>query len=68
VSGSSRERFAIDAQETNRSVEKGDNAVREVYAQALKQDLPPPLRKLLERQQEPIQRVHEKVRALHDLG
>jgi uncharacterized protein (TIGR02284 family) len=50
------------------TAEKRDDAAREAYANALKQDLPLPLREVLERQQEHIQRVHDKVRALHDLG
>jgi uncharacterized protein (TIGR02284 family) len=49
------------------TVEKSDNAAMDVYANAQKQELPLPLRELLERQQEHIQRVHDKVRALHDL-
>jgi uncharacterized protein (TIGR02284 family) len=50
------------------TVEKSDNAALEVYANALKQELPLPLRELLGRQQEHIQRVHDEVRALHDMG
>jgi uncharacterized protein (TIGR02284 family) len=50
------------------TAEKRDDAAREAYANALKQDLPLPLRGLLERQQEHIQRVHDQVRALHHLG
>jgi uncharacterized protein (TIGR02284 family) len=50
------------------TVEKSDNAAMDVYANALKQELPLPLRELLGRQQKHIQRVHDQVRALHDLG
>ena len=50
------------------TVEKSDNAAMGVYANALKQELPLPLRELLGRQQEHVQRVHDQVRALHDRG
>jgi uncharacterized protein (TIGR02284 family) len=50
------------------TAEKGEDAAKEAYAKALKEDLPLPLRELLQRQQAHIQRSHDQVKALHDLG
>jgi uncharacterized protein (TIGR02284 family) len=50
------------------TAEKGDDVAKEVYATALKEDLPLPLRELLQRQLTHIQRSHDQIKALHDLG
>jgi uncharacterized protein (TIGR02284 family) len=47
---------------------RGDDVAMKAYADALKEDLPLPLREMLDRQQAHIQRRQEKVKALHDLG
>jgi uncharacterized protein (TIGR02284 family) len=47
---------------------RGDDVAIKAYADALKEDLPLPLREMLDRQQAHIQRRQEKVKALHDLG
>ena len=47
---------------------RGDEVARKAYADALKEDLPLPLREMLDRQQAHIQRTQDKVKALHDLG
>ena len=47
--------------------EKGDDAAKEVFTSALKEDLPLPLRELLQRQLTHIQRSHDRIKALHDL-
>lgn len=46
---------------------EGDEAAGKSFAQALKEDLPLPLREILDRQFAHIQRAHNEVRALHDL-
>lgn len=50
------------------TAERSDGAAMKVYAKALKDDLPLPLRQMLDRQQAHIQRSHDQVKALHDLG
>lgn len=45
----------------------GDEAAAKRYAKALKEDLPLPLREILDRQSAHIQRVHDEVRAIYDL-
>jgi uncharacterized protein (TIGR02284 family) len=47
---------------------EGDEAATKTYAQALRNELPLPLREMLDRQFAHIQRAHDEVRALHDLG
>jgi uncharacterized protein (TIGR02284 family) len=49
------------------AAEKSDDRAEKAYAKALKQELPLPLREMLDRQLEHIQRSHEQVRTLHDL-
>ena len=50
------------------TAEKFDEATLKIYAAALKEELPLPLREMLDRQQAHIQRSHDQSRALHDLG
>jgi uncharacterized protein (TIGR02284 family) len=50
------------------TAEKADEATQEVYTDALRQELPLPLRQMLEQQLTHIRRSHDEVRALHDLG
>jgi uncharacterized protein (TIGR02284 family) len=49
------------------AAEKSDDHVRKAYANALKQELPLPLREMLDRQLAHIERSHDEVSALHDL-
>jgi uncharacterized protein (TIGR02284 family) len=49
------------------AAEKSDDKAEKAYAKALKQELPLPLREMLDRQLAHIQRSHDQVRALHDL-
>lgn len=49
------------------AAEKSDEKAEKAYAKALKQELPLPLREMLDRQLAHIQRSHDEVRALHDL-
>ncbi len=49
------------------AAEKSDDKAEKAYAKALKQELPLPLREMLDRQLAHIQRSHDEVRALHDL-
>lgn len=46
---------------------EGDEAAAKTYAQALRNELPLPLRAMLDRQFAHIQRAHDEVRCLHDL-
>jgi uncharacterized protein (TIGR02284 family) len=48
------------------TAEQGEDAAREAYAVALREDLPLPLRVLLDRQRVHIQRSHDDVKALRD--
>ncbi|HEY3988011.1 MAG TPA: PA2169 family four-helix-bundle protein [Acidobacteriaceae bacterium] len=48
------------------TAEKGEDAAKKAYADALKEDLPLPLRELLDRQQAHILRVYDEVKALRD--
>jgi uncharacterized protein (TIGR02284 family) len=48
------------------TAEQGEDVAKKVYADALKEDLPLPLRELLNRQCEHIQRSHDQVKALRD--
>jgi uncharacterized protein (TIGR02284 family) len=50
------------------TAEKGDDAAIEDYTGALKQELPLPLREMLQRQLTHIERAREQVKAFHDLG
>jgi uncharacterized protein (TIGR02284 family) len=50
------------------AAEKGDDAARDVYANALKADLPLPLREMLQRQLTHIERARDQVKAFHDLA
>jgi uncharacterized protein (TIGR02284 family) len=50
------------------AAEKGDDAAADVYASALKEDLPLPLRETLQRQLTHIERARDQVKAFHDLG
>jgi uncharacterized protein (TIGR02284 family) len=50
------------------AAEKSDEMAMKAYANALKQELPLPLRQMLDRQLAHIQRSHDEVKALHDLG
>ena len=45
---------------------EGDETAAKTYAQALKEDLPLPLREILDRQFTHVQRAHDEVKALHD--
>jgi uncharacterized protein (TIGR02284 family) len=47
---------------------RAEEAAMKVYEHALKEDLPLPLRELLDRQFEHIQRSHDQVEALRGLG
>jgi uncharacterized protein (TIGR02284 family) len=47
---------------------RGDEITRKAYADALKEDLPLPLREMLDRQLAHIERAQDKVKVLHDLG
>ncbi len=49
------------------TAEKSEHAAKEVYTSALKEDLPLPLREILQRQLTHIQRSHDQIKALHDL-
>ena len=46
---------------------EGDEAATKTYAKALKEDLPLPLREILDRQSAHIQRAHDEVQAIYDL-
>jgi uncharacterized protein (TIGR02284 family) len=48
------------------AAEQGEDVAKKAYEDALKEDLPLPLRELLDRQFEHIQRSHDKVKALRD--
>jgi uncharacterized protein (TIGR02284 family) len=50
------------------TAERGDDVASKAYADALKEDLPLPLREMLDRQLAHIERAQDKVKALHDLG
>jgi uncharacterized protein (TIGR02284 family) len=50
------------------TAEKFDEGTLKIYAAALKQELPLPLREMLDRQQAHIQRSHDQSKALRDLG
>ena len=50
------------------TAEKGDDAAIEVYTSALKEDLPLPLREMLQRQLTHIQRSRDQVKAFQDCG
>jgi uncharacterized protein (TIGR02284 family) len=50
------------------AAEKGDHAAKDVYVSALKEDLPLPLREVLQRQLTHIERSHDQIKALHDVG
>lgn len=46
---------------------EGDEAATKTYAQALRNELPLPLREMLDRQFAHIQRAHDEVQAMHDV-
>jgi uncharacterized protein (TIGR02284 family) len=48
------------------TAERQDDATVRTYDEILKEELPLPLREILTRQRERIQRVHDEVKALHD--
>jgi uncharacterized protein (TIGR02284 family) len=48
------------------TAEQGEDVAKKAYADALKQELPLPIRELLVRQQEHIVAVHDKVKAMRD--
>jgi uncharacterized protein (TIGR02284 family) len=48
------------------TAEQGEDTAKKAYADALKEDLPLPLRELLDRQQEHILTSHDAVKALRD--
>jgi uncharacterized protein (TIGR02284 family) len=48
------------------AAEQGEDVAKKAYEDGLKEDLPLPLRQLLERQFEHIQRSHDQVKALRD--
>ena len=50
------------------TAEKFDEATLKIYAAALKEELPLPLREMLDRQQAHLRRSQDQSRALHDLG
>jgi uncharacterized protein (TIGR02284 family) len=50
------------------TAERGDEAAIKAYASALKEDLPLPVREMLDRQQAHIERAHDRVKALHNVG
>lgn len=50
------------------TAERGDEIATKAYVDALKEDLPLPLREMLDRQNAHIQRAQNKVKALHKLG
>lgn len=50
------------------TAERQDEATMKTYDEILKEELPLPLREMLTRQREHIQRVHDEVKALHDKG
>jgi uncharacterized protein (TIGR02284 family) len=50
------------------TAEQSEDAAQKAYADVLKEDLPLPLRELLDRQFEHIQKSHDQVKALRDLG
>jgi uncharacterized protein (TIGR02284 family) len=49
------------------AAEKSDDVARKAYASALKQELPLPLREMLDRQLAHIERSHAELRTMHDL-
>jgi uncharacterized protein (TIGR02284 family) len=48
------------------TAEQGEDVAKKSYADALKEDLPLPVRELLDRQYEHIQLAHDKVKAMRD--
>jgi uncharacterized protein (TIGR02284 family) len=48
------------------TAEQGEDTAKKAYADAVKEDLPLPLRELLDRQQEHILESHDRVKALRD--
>ncbi len=47
---------------------RSDEIADKAYSDALKEDLPLPLREMLDRQRAHIERRQDKIKALHDLG
>jgi uncharacterized protein (TIGR02284 family) len=48
------------------TAEQGEDVAKKAYVDALKHDLPTPLREMLDRQQEHVLTVHDKVKGLRD--
>ncbi len=48
------------------TAEQGEDVAKKAYADALKEDLPLPVREMLGRQQEHVQMSHDKVKAMRD--
>ena len=48
------------------TAEQGEDTAKKAYEDALKQELPAPLRELLQRQQAHVQMSHDRVKALRD--
>jgi uncharacterized protein (TIGR02284 family) len=48
------------------AAEQGEDTAKEAYSEALKEDMPLPLRELLDRQQEHILKSHDAVKTLRD--
>jgi len=48
------------------TAEQGEDVAKKAYADALKHELPIPLKEMLDRQQEHILAVHDKVKAMRD--
>jgi hypothetical protein len=49
------------------TAEKGDDAAKEVYDSALKEELPLPLREILVRQRSHVERSLDQIKALHEV-
>ena len=47
---------------------RSDEIASKAYGDALKEDLPLPLREMLDRQRAHIERTQDKIKAMHDLG
>lgn len=48
------------------TAEQGEDVAKKAYADALKEELPAPVRELLTKQQQHVNAAHDKVRALRD--
>jgi uncharacterized protein (TIGR02284 family) len=61
-----KSRLAAGDRDLLATAEEGEGEAGKAYEEALRQDLPLPLREILDRQQIHIQRSHKNVRALRD--